>query len=73
MKRIIFLIVFNVAVLTMLFLTGCEKQGMKESASATTGAGGSLARFAIVDNYLYIVDAHMLNIYDITDPSKPVS
>lgn len=49
----------------------CEKNA--ESRANASGAGGSLARFAIVGNYLYTVDAHYLHIYDMTDPAKPVS
>ena len=55
-------------------LVSCEKGGSSDraaSADATTGAGGSLARFTIVGNYLYMVDAHNLQIVDLTDPSKP--
>ncbi len=37
----------------------------------TTGQGGSLARFKIVDDYLYAVDSHNINIFDITDLEKP--
>lgn len=37
----------------------------------TTGQGGSLARFAIVGNYLYIVDHTSLLYYSLSDPEKP--
>ncbi|MEP2689608.1 LVIVD repeat-containing protein [Maribacter dokdonensis] len=35
--------------------------------SPTTGQGGSLARFKIIGNYLYVVDFSDINIFDITD------
>jgi len=35
----------------------------------SSGAGGSLARFAIVNNMLYTVDYSNLKVFDITDPS----
>lgn len=35
--------------------------------SPTTGQGGSLARFKIIGNYLYVVDYSDINIFDITD------
>ncbi len=38
---------------------------------ASTGQGGSLARFKIVDNYLYAVDSHFINIFNIEDLSSP--
>ncbi|MEO5685395.1 MAG: hypothetical protein ABIQ88_22300 [Chitinophagaceae bacterium] len=58
----------------MLLLSACEKQGNSSAAdSASAGAGGSLARFAISGNYLYTVDSHMLTVYDITNPALPVN
>jgi hypothetical protein len=35
------------------------------------GKGGSLARFAIVGNYLYCIDYSNLSVYDISDPAAP--
>lgn len=39
---------------------------------STTGQGGSLARFAIVGKYLYVVDHSSLLYYSLSDPEKPV-
>ncbi|WP_420604044.1 LVIVD repeat-containing protein [Flagellimonas sp.] len=36
-----------------------------------TGEGGSLARFKIVEDYLYAVDSHNINIFDISDLENP--
>ena len=41
------------------------------SASTPVGTGGSMARFAIVNNYLYTVDDYNLNIFDITNNNDP--
>lgn len=41
------------------------------SADDSSGQGGSLARFKIVDNYLYAVDSHFINIFEISDLSNP--
>lgn len=41
------------------------------SANDSSGQGGSLARFKIVDNYLYAVDSHFINIFEISDLSDP--
>ena len=38
-----------------------------------TGQGGSLARFKIVADYLYAVDSHMINVFDISDLEAPVA
>lgn len=58
--------------LLLLFIS-CEKGAgdIQSNALDSKGAGGSLARFTIVDNYLYMVDNHMLSVVDITDPAKP--
>jgi hypothetical protein len=37
-----------------------------------TGAGGSMARFAIAGNYLYAVNLTSLNAIDISNPADPV-
>jgi hypothetical protein len=50
--------------------SSCDKQ--MESAKSPTGAGGSLARFAIIGNYLYVVSYADLDVYDMSDPSIPL-
>ncbi len=37
-----------------------------------TGQGGSLARFKIVGDYLYAVDSHNINIFEISDLENPL-
>jgi len=37
----------------------------------TTGQGGSLARFKIVNSYLYAVDSHSIHIFDINNLDAP--
>lgn len=39
--------------------------------SVSTGQGGSLARFKIVNDYLYAVDSHNINIFNIQDLENP--
>ncbi len=39
--------------------------------SSDTGQGGSLARFTILNNYLYTVDQSNLNVYSIINPENP--
>lgn len=38
---------------------------------ANVGTGGSLARFKIVDQYLYVVDSHSIHIFDIKNLDTP--
>lgn len=45
---------------------------MAEAAS-DTGQGGSLARFKIVADYLYAVDSHTINVFDISDLEAPAA
>ena len=42
------------------------------SADAQVGQGGSLARFKIVEDYLYSVDRHSIHIFDIQNLETPV-
>ncbi|MCP4441227.1 MAG: hypothetical protein GY810_20170 [Aureispira sp.] len=36
------------------------------------GTGGSMARFAIVGDHLYVLDENTMKVFDITDPDNPV-
>lgn len=40
-------------------------------ATAGNGIGGSLARFTLVDNYLYTVDNNDLKVFDLANPTNP--
>lgn len=40
-------------------------------AGSNVGQGGSLARFKIVNDYLYAVDSHNINIFEISDLENP--
>lgn len=41
------------------------------AAAPATGVGGSMARFAIVNNYLYTVNISSLGVHDISNTSDP--
>lgn len=41
------------------------------SPTSVTGQGGSLARFMIVSDFLYAVDSHNINVFDIKDLANP--
>lgn len=36
------------------------------------GTGGSMSRFAIVGDHLYVLDENTMKVFDITDPDNPV-
>ena len=67
--------ILNIATLVALALGlwGCDA-GSKSSDVAPgsqAGVGGSMARFAITGNTLYIVTRQSLDVYDITQPASP--
>lgn len=58
--------------LAALFLFSCEDGSSDIGSTNTTGQGGSMARFAVAGDYLYVVDTRMLHVYEVKDASKPV-
>ncbi|PWL40556.1 hypothetical protein DKG77_05975 [Flagellimonas aquimarina] len=48
-----------------------EDMALNEATDGGTGEGGSLARFKIVDEYLYAVDSHNINVFNISDLENP--
>lgn len=69
MKKI--LIPFFSLIAAVTLLTGCQ-QDSAALAPGGTGVGGSLARFAIIGNYLYTLDFNTLRTIDISAPKAPV-
>jgi len=57
----------------LLFITSlsCQKDSSTTETQTGTGKGGSLARFTIVDDYLYTVDEETLKTFNLADPRKP--
>ncbi|HMK26778.1 MAG TPA: hypothetical protein VK483_12180 [Chitinophagaceae bacterium] len=57
----------------VILMTSCEKDGASaELKSAGTGTGGSLARFTIAADHLYLADYSSVGVYDLADPNNPV-
>lgn len=57
----------------IVFAISCTKDdAARQSDTPDTGKGGSLARFTITANRLYIAEYNAINVYDLTDPSSPV-
>lgn len=62
----------------ILFFSSCVllffscSDGSNEAVPSGSGQGGSMARFAIVDDYLYVVDSRKLHVYEVADPAAPV-
>lgn len=65
MKRIFVIIAIIVG------FNNCTKDG-DASFATTTGAGGSMARFTTLGNYLYTIDGNYMNVFEISNGSNPV-
>lgn len=59
----------------LLLMTNCQNDGLssevKIPTGSDTGVGGSLARFTVVGNYLYVVDNTNLQTFDVSQPDNP--
>lgn len=59
----------------VLFLSSSSPSsgvGVNSSASSPQGVGGSMARFTIVNDYMYAVSNNSLNVVSISSPADPV-
>ncbi|MDR1783485.1 MAG: hypothetical protein LBR13_04415 [Dysgonamonadaceae bacterium] len=67
MKKLLFFAI------SALFFVACGEGGSSSSSdSGVAGQGGSMARFAIVGDYLYTVDNTNLKVFDVSNAQKPV-
>ena len=48
-----------------------EADALANQSRSNTGQGGSLARFKIVDDYLYAIDSHNINVFNISNLNVP--
>lgn len=73
MKKLMpFLFLGLAAIGLLLLLNSCESNTDGDpSLNPQGGTGGSMARFAITGNTLYIVSRQSLEVYDITDGGNP--
>jgi len=63
---------YIISIFTLSTLMNCTKETMSADGGASTGAGGSTARFTIAGNYLYVVDNVSLKAFDISSNTSPV-
>ncbi len=65
-----------IALFAVLFFTSCEKGSNTTSSplgnTGSSGKGGSLAKFTIVNQYLYTIDGEYLSAFDISNSSNPI-
>lgn len=56
----------------LLLLSGCYSESSESDAMSGEGKSGSMARFAVVGDYLYTVDQQKISAFDLTDPGEPM-
>lgn len=67
------ILIYTYALGFILAMGACEKSGSESAAlNNSIGAGGSLAKFTIVGNYVYAVSSHYLYTVDISNPAQPL-
>ncbi|WP_119080364.1 LVIVD repeat-containing protein [Chitinophaga alhagiae] len=64
-------ILFSLFGALLLMTAGCSKNNAG-TPTPDSGKGGSLARFTIVGNYMYVVNSKQLKAYDVSTPGAPV-
>jgi len=74
MKKIIINLINITFAIGLITLMSCESDIVSKSPDAMgsgTGVAGSLARFSVVGDYLYVVDDFSLNMYNVTQANNP--
>ncbi len=61
-----------IVIISLLFIGCSSNSDSSINAEGKTGEGGSMARFAIMGNYLYTVDEYNLNVFSVSEDSNPV-
>lgn len=73
MKYIYNILIFLIA---LVLLAGCEKNYLKQSDSGdygdNTGKAGSMAKFSIVNDHLFLINDSSLIVYNIQNETSPV-
>ena len=57
---------FVIVIFLFVVIVSCEKNGGTAADASSTGKGGSMARFTIAANHLYLADYNALEVYDIS-------
>ncbi len=58
-------------IVILICLSGCSKESNTTTSNNSSGSGGSLAKFAIANNFLYVVDMYTLKCYSLSDQQSP--
>lgn len=65
MKKLLFVIA------TALLLGACTKENDLSTEAKTGGQSGSITRFAVFQHYMYVLNLHEIQTYDIADKDHP--
>ena len=65
-------ILIGACMLLLLLAVACTKDAGNAADSSGTGTGGSLARFTIAANHLYLADYNTIEVYDLSDAANPI-
>ncbi|MDO4782284.1 MAG: hypothetical protein Q4A09_03590 [Capnocytophaga felis] len=57
--------------LIAVMLIACSKDSGNDISKSSDSVGGSLATFALVGDYLYVVDSGRLNVFSVQNPANP--
>ncbi|NJN77616.1 MAG: hypothetical protein HC803_04225 [Saprospiraceae bacterium] len=64
--------IFKITIfLSSLMFIGCQADQGSPEVISETGVGGSLARFTVVGNYLYVIDDTSLKMYNVNQADNP--
>ncbi|MBK8558149.1 MAG: hypothetical protein IPL65_21510 [Lewinellaceae bacterium] len=61
----------QVSFIAILLLAACSKEGSFTEA-VSGGQSGSITRFAVYNNFMYLLNPNEVLTYDLADPDKPV-
>jgi hypothetical protein len=56
----------------IMFFSSQSSGGLNNATASPFGVGGSMARFTVINNYLYGVSESLLNVVSIADAANPV-
>ena len=56
----------------VIWMNDAAEFAASTATKSAVGVAGSMARFSIVDNFLYLVNAYSLQAFDISTPATPV-
>ncbi len=57
--------------ISIMMLSCSSESSFNDATSSESGKGGSMARFAVVDNYLYTVNNESMKLFNISDDAQP--